>query len=263
MSAFAVLLAASIVYRDKLAPLYIAGLLSALYCVIISGSRGTLIALVPIAFYITWWGWRSGALDRLLSSRRMLWVVVVLLILSTLFISSGQFIERIHLAAKQTTDYLENGTIDNSISIRLELWRGALMAGRDHPLLGIGFQERDVYIRQKISDGDLKPYVANRRHAHNDYLGALQSRGVPGLLVQLLIYAIPILIFMRGLAKVGDEKQFAALAGMLVTIGYATYSLTEVPMHNGQPLVFYIVITSIFIGIVKHTKCQISADNSR
>ncbi|MCH7881062.1 MAG: O-antigen ligase family protein [Proteobacteria bacterium] len=263
MSAFAVLLAASLVYRDRLAPLYIVGLLAAFFCVIISGSRGTLIAIVPMAFYLMWWGWRRGAVNRVFSSRRFLWISAIMLILSGLLISSGSFMERIHLAAKQTTDYMENANTETSISLRLELWRGALMAGRDHPLLGIGFRERHTYLNQKIADGELKPYVANSRHAHNDYLDALQSRGVPGLILQLLIYGVPILIFMRGLAEARDEKLFAALAGMLVTISYATYSLTEVPMHNGQPLVFYIVIISLCIGIIKHTKSAVSADNPR
>ena len=263
MSVFAVLLVASLVYRDRLAPLYIVGLLAALYCVNISGSRGTFIAIVPMAFYLIWWSWRRGALTQVFSSRRELWKPAILLILSGLLISNGPILDRIRLATKQTTDYLESADTMTSISLRLELWRGALMAGRDHPLLGIGFRERYTYLNQKIADGDLKPYVANSRHVHNDYLAALQSRGIPGLLLQLLLYGAPIWIFMRGLAGARDDKLFAALAGMLVTIGYATYSLTEVPMHNGQPLVFFIVIISLCIGIIKHTRSAVSADNPR
>ena len=196
----------------------------------------------------------GGTLNRLFSSRRILWLSVLLLILIGSLASSSLFIGRINTAVKQTTDYFENGSADTSVSIRLELWRGALMAGNEHPLLGIGFRDRDAFFENKIAKGELKPYVRNKRHAHNDYMNAYQSRGIPGLLLQLLIYAVPILIFTKGLSGEKNEKLVAALAGMLVTIGYATYSLTEVPMHNGLPLVFYIVITSILIGIVKHKK---------
>lgn len=262
MAAFAVLLVASLVLRDRLAPLYIAGSLAAFYCVIVSGSRGTLFAALPMAVYLTWWGWRRGALKQLFSNQRVLWIPATLLILGALLIGNGQFIERIDLAARQTIDYAENGDTSTSISIRLELWRGALMAGREHPLLGIGYRDHNAYLEQKIAEGELKPYVVNNRHTHNDYLAALQSRGIPGLILQLLIYAIPMLIFMRGLAGAKGEKLFAALTGMLVTIGYATYSLTHVPMYNGQPLVFYIVITSLCIGIVKYTRSAVSTDNS-
>ena len=130
-------------------------------------------------------------------------------------------------------------------------------------MLGIGELHRHAYIAQMIIDGKLKTDVANRRHAHSDYLGAFQSRGVPGLLIQLLIYLAPMLIFLRGLAVTKDNQLFASLAGVLMTIGYATYSLTEVPMHNGLPLVFYIITTGLCIGIVKHSRNDISADYSR
>ena len=137
------------------------------------------------------------------------------------------------------------------------------MAGREHPLLGIGYRDREIYLSQKILNGELKPYVANKHHPHNDYMYALQSRGVPGLILQILIYAILIWIFMRGLAGVTDEKLFAALAGILVTISYATYSLTLQPMFNGLTLILFIVINSLCIGIMKFTRNTKSADNSR
>ena len=137
------------------------------------------------------------------------------------------------------------------------------MAGREHPLLGIGYRESENYLNQKILNGELKPYVANMHHTHNDYMDALQSRGVPGLILQILIYAILIFIFLRGLAGVTDEKLFAALAGILVTISYATYSLTLQPMFNGLTLILFIVINSLCIGIMKFTRNTKSADNSR
>jgi len=262
MSGFAMLLAASLGDRDRLTPLYIAGLLAALYCVILSGSRGTLLAIVPIAVFLLWWGWRRGALRLILSSRRVLVLPVILLFMGAVLISTGQFIDRVELAGKQTTNYFERGDASTPISIRLELWQGALIAGREHPLLGVGFRDHGAYLEQKILDGELKPYVANKRHAHNDYLGALQSRGVPGLIMQLLIYALPMLIFLRGLKEARGEKLFVALGGALVTISFATYSLTEVPMHNGQPLVFYIITISLCIGILKHSQSAVSADHS-
>ena len=101
------------------------------------------------------------------------------------------------------------------------------------------------------------------RNTHNDYLYAFQSRGFPGLLLILLIYLMPMLIFVRGLTAVKCEQLFASLGGVLLTIGYATYSLTSMPMYDGLPLVFYIVITSLCIGIVKNSQNAVSADHSR
>ena len=99
-------------------------------------------------------------------------------------------------------------------------------------------------------------------HAHNDYFGALQNTGVPGLILQLLIYAVPLLIFLRGLDEAKGKQRVAALGGAMMTISYATHSLTEVPMHNGLPLIFSIVTISLCIGILKHSQGAISSDHS-
>ena len=77
------------------------------------------------------------------------------------------------------------------------------------------------------------------------------------------MHSLPMLIFIRGLTEVKNEQQFASLGGVLLIIGYATYSLTSMPMYDGLPLVFYIVITSLCIGIVKHSQNAVSADHSR
>ncbi|MEE8151223.1 MAG: O-antigen ligase family protein, partial [Nitrosomonadaceae bacterium] len=263
MSAFAMLLAACISDRDRFTPLYLAGLLAALYCVIISGSRGSLLAIVPIVLFLVWWGCRQGTLKQMLSSRRILLLPGILLFMGIVIISNGLFIDRVELAVKQTSDYFMKGNAGTSVGVRLELWKGTLLAAREYPLLGIGERDREIFLREKIAEGELKSYVANKRHAHNDFFGALQNRGVPGLIMQLLIYALPMLIFLRALNKAKREQLVAALGGALVTISYATYSLTQVPMYNGQPLVFYIVTTSLCIGILKHSQNAISADNSR
>ena len=269
MSAFSVLLAACLVIRDRLALLYMAGLLAALYCVILSGSRGTLLAIVPITIFLLWWGWRRGVWKEKSSWRKILLFPIIFLFLGTVLVGTGNFLDRIQTAVNQSSDYFDGSDkIDGSdkrsgVSIRMELWRGALMAGREHPLLGIGYRDRENYLNQKILNGELKPYVANMHHTHNDYMYALQSRGVPGLILQILIYAVLISIFIRGLAGVTDEKLFAALAGILVTISYATYSLTAEPMFTGMTLIFFIVINSLCIGIIKFTKNSISADNTR
>ncbi len=263
MSAFSVLLAACLVIRDRLAPLYMAGLLAALYCVILSATRGTLLAIVPIIIFLLWWGRRRGVWKEKLSWRKILLFPIIFLFLGTVLVGTGNLLDRAQIAVNQGSDYFGGSDKISGVSIRLELWRGALMAGREHPLLGIGYRERENYLSQKILIGELKPYVANMRTTHNDYLDALQSRGVPGLILQILIYAILISIFIRGLAGVTDEKLFAALAGILVTISYATYSLTAEPMFTGMTLIFFIVINSLCIGIIKFTKNSISADNSR
>jgi O-antigen ligase len=242
----------------------LAGSLAALYCVIISGSRGTLLAIVPIIVFLLWWVWRYGALRQLLSGWRIFLIPVILLFLGAIFASNQPFIDRVELAVKQYSDYFEEGDAGTPVGLRFELWRGAFLAAQEHPVLGIGERNyHQTFIEEKIANGELKPDAATQRHAHNDYLNTLQNRGVPGLILQLLIYALPLLIFLRGITKARGKQLVAALGGSLVTIGYATFSLTNVPMRNGITVVFFIVTIALFIGILKHSSSTAGADNSR
>lgn len=262
MSAFAVLVAASLVIRGRWVILYVAGSFAALYGVILSGSRGTLIAIIPIIVFLLWWNWRHGAPRQLSSGCRAFLIPAILIILGVILISNGQFLRRIELGVKQTADYFESGDASTSVGLRLELWRSAWLAAREYPLLGIGGRSnRQAFIEDKIAKGELKPNVPMKRHAHNDYFNTLQNRGAPGLILQLLIYALPLLIFWRGLDQAKGDQLFAALGGMLMTISYMTFSLTEVPMYNGLPLIFFIITTSLLIGIVKNSQNGLNASN--
>ncbi len=264
MSAFAVLLAASLVIRDRWVTLYLAGSLAALYSVVISGSRGTLLAIVPIVVFLLWWIWRCGALRQLLSGWRIILIPVILLFLGAMFATNQLFIDRVELAMKQSSDYFEKGDASTSVGLRFELWRSALLAAQEHPVLGIGERNyRQTFIEERIASGELKPEIVTKRHAHNDYFNTLQNRGVPGLILQLLIYALPLLIFLRGITEARGKQLVAALGGSLMTIGYATFSLTNVPMRTGMTVVFFIVTIALFIGILKHSPSTAGANNSR
>ncbi|TDJ21146.1 MAG: hypothetical protein E2O62_00070, partial [Gammaproteobacteria bacterium] len=83
MSAFAMLLATCLVIQDRWVPLYLAGLVAALYCVILTDSRGALLAILPILLFLLWWGWQRGRLNHLFSGRRVFLIVMILLFLGS------------------------------------------------------------------------------------------------------------------------------------------------------------------------------------
>jgi O-antigen ligase len=262
MSAFAILLAAFLVFQDRMCKLYLVALLASLYCVVLSGSRGPMLAILPIIVFLVWWMWRSDSGKAIWSSHRTILFPSILLFLGLIVIGTGEFVDRTRLAISETSDYFEKGDVNTAVGLRLELWWGTLLAAREHPVLGIGHRDRNVFIKEKIKNGELQPDVKEMRHAHSDYLGALQTRGIPGLVLQVLIYLVPLLIFLRALGVARGEQLFAALAGTLTSIVYMTYSLTEVPMHNGLPLIFYIVTTSLFVGLVNPSQNITSSDHS-
>ena len=260
MSSFAMLLVACLMLRDRLLPLYIVGLFAAMYSVGLSGSRGALIAIAPMLVFLLWWGWHNGKIKQLRLIHFTLALFGILLTAAIVLFASGQFEKRLKLGLSQANSYFEMGYSRNSIGLRLEAWRGAWLAGREYPFLGVGERSLQPFFKKKVADGLLQKDILIVKHAHNDYLEALQRRGFPGLFIQLLIYGLPLLIFTRALSGRG-EGLIAALGGSLVTISYVTYSLTDEPMHNSLTSVFYVLVIAILIGIVKFSRNQ-SAPNS-
>jgi O-antigen ligase len=230
---------------------------------VLSGSRCMLLALGPIIIVLLLWKWQKGRMKFYAKNRPMPLLGLLLLVLGAFLVSNTGLSDRARLAVSEASDYFIKGDASTSVGLRFEVWNGALLAAREHPILGIGYRQRQSFIESKINRGDLKPEVLIMRHAHSDYFEALQSRGIPGLILQLLLYAVPLMIFLRGLKETQDEKLFAALGGTLMITGYMIYSLTEVPMYNGLPLIFFIIATSLFIGILKHFPSATDADYSR
>ena len=79
-----------------------------------------------------------------------------------------------------TSVYAENET--GSTGIRLELWKGALLIFKEHPLLGAGSGNFESNIKKLVQEKKLKatPIIV---HAHNIYLQALATRGIVGFTI--------------------------------------------------------------------------------
>ena len=59
-------------------------------------------------------------------------------------------------------------------------------------------------------------------------------------------------IFLSVLRRSAIGEQFSlALGGLLSVVGYATFSLTEVPLRNGLTLVFFVVLMAVLVGMLK------------
>ena len=85
MSAFAVLLAGCLVFRDRMSILYFISLLASFYCVVLSGTLGALLAVGPIIIVLLWWKWRSGNLKNIWLSRWTILLPVIVLLLGACY----------------------------------------------------------------------------------------------------------------------------------------------------------------------------------
>ena len=223
--------------------LLIIGFLFGLMVSLLSGTRGGWIA-IPFALLIIYRGfstsfcWRNVALG-----------------LSALFLA-GLFAylqpalgvkDRVDSAVHQVGAYYSSGEVATSVGARLEMWRGALIIGQENPVYGVGdggYQERKL---QLIEQGELDGFIEQFGHPHNEYLERFVKFGVVGLLALLVLYFVPLRLFLSFFNHSSSSVRGYASAGAVLCVCYIDFSLTQSFFaHNSGVMVFAFMLVIVW-----------------
>ncbi|MEP0821997.1 MAG: O-antigen ligase family protein [Ignavibacterium sp.] len=109
---------------------------------------------------------------------------------------------------------------------RLNLWRTSLAIARENPVLGVG-EDNFVYVFERYR---VEGYYDTIVHPHNDYLDALVSSGIPGLLAFVALWGMALRSGYRvamgsgsGLVRGISMGATLGLAGLLVGSFFQNY----------------------------------------
>lgn len=231
----------------------VAGLavLMALNASMLSGTRGGWLAVLvalPVGLYLLW-RMRPTAMWRMVGSAAAVLVLVGAANHSVL-------VERWDVMEKEVQGYDSARKADNSVGQRLEHWRFAWNVGLERPLLGWG---RAGYIAEKakrVAAGEYAPSIIEYYYAHNEFLDMFMKAGIVGVLLLLLVYAVPLGMFWPTRARLAAyahqpaavQAQMLALrlGGSSIPVMYFGFGLTQVYFaHNSgiMPFVFMSMLT--------------------
>lgn len=230
-----------------------AGVLAGLAASLLTGTRGGWVALVPAAVLLLRY-------LRGLGSRRVRGLLVLggALLASAWLAPASGMQGRFAQGVLDARTWYEGGSVWTNVGTRLELWRGALMLIREHPLLGLDFGACRARLAELAQQGRLDPMVLSLPHLHNDGLQALATGGVLGFTAWAAILAAPFLFFSRQIGAGVRAPQFAAaLAGMLVVLGYLSFGLTEVIFWSMKGSLFYALMVFVLMGLCLNAKEKI------
>lgn len=256
----------------------------AAWCVALFGARGWQQSLV------FWVCGACGMLASLLSETRGAWVVAPLLLACMLWMLyrngrvrlavgtvvavcalvaavaipyGDKFGARADQAVVELQQYLKNpqqGAV-TSIGQRMEQWRLALRMGEEKPWTGWG--TRGVVEGKKafVAQGLAHPSVMEYGHAHDEILDMWVKRGLVGVVVLLLFYAIPLAVFWptrRRLERLPQAQRPAALAlrlaAALLPIAYFGFGWTQVFFAHNSGNLFYVFALVAFYGALQTTE---------
>ena len=228
--------------------LHAVGMLFGMYGALLTQSRGPLLAFVPVflalvLMYVRRTGrWRWGLL--------LVGVAGLGAVVATATLR-GEMMGRFAAIRQEITTFDHQREAEGAVRERIEMWRTARLAFVEHPLAGVGIDQFGVYARGEVAAGRSNPVIVKYDHPHNEYLEAAATGGVPGLLVLLLTFAVPLTYFARHMLDADEELAAPATAGVALVSLYVLCALTDNVFYRAMPqsLYFFLVLgLAVLIG---------------
>ncbi|WP_050463525.1 O-antigen ligase family protein [Herbaspirillum autotrophicum] len=194
-----------------------------------TGSRGSWVGL-PVCLYLLY-----RCYGGTISKRYLVGIISALVVICAVIymIPRTDVKARVQLAFAEAQDYAKTRNADSSIGTRMEMWRAGALAAQERPLLGWGKAGFVVRETELINEGKVSPLMKDNNHVYNEWLDAIVKRGVPGLLVLLALYLVPLYLFAGYLRRGSAAQRPYALCGLMLIVCYIGFGFSQVFMaHN-------------------------------
>jgi O-antigen ligase len=207
-----------------------------MYGALLTQSRGPLLAFAPIfALLVLLHARRTG---RWRSSLLLIAMVCVIAAAAT-FSMRGEMKARFEAIGPEVVTFDHRHDARGAVRERLAMWRTAARAFATHPVIGIGVGEFAEYTHREIAAGRSNPIIGRYNQPHNQYLEAAATGGVPGLLVLLAVFLVPLRYFMRHALDPDDEVALPASIGLALVGLYMLCGLTDSVFYRVMIQSFY------------------------
>ncbi len=146
-----------------------------------------------------------------------------------------------------------NSTEFSSVCIRLQLWRSTIAIWEKDPIFGSGSNGyfSEFMKTEGVERGLVSKAVANQwGEPHNDWLQALSSYGIFGVIGLFLLYFAPAAVFLKRMLRTTNEelRTYAAM-GAAVCVGFAIFGLTELMFRGLRTMGFYTVMVAVYLAL--------------
>ena len=240
------------------------GTLMGITAVLFSSSRGTWIAVVILLLFVLIIYWHR---------LHIYTKVIALLIVATIPIVSYQIPivqQRMEQAKEETVTYFHGtrdlASKDTPVGGRFEIWKAAWQMFAEHPYFGIGPNQYKATAKRFVQAGQWEASINSidkHPHAHNQFLDALVTRGVPGFIAVSFLFGYSVLIFYRRIHPGPTRIARLSFAGLLLVIAYISCGLTDVSLHFEEQIVVYVFAIAVLFGRIRQHELSTETEQSR
>lgn len=226
---------------------------------VLSQSRGGWLALAVMLPVCAW------LLVRTTGQRRFYSGLFALVITAAALSQLPTVERRINEARQDVQEYEERGDGSSSAGLRLAHWRLAWQMGWDRPFTGWGRAGYMGERERRVAAGLAHPAVLSVGHAHNEILDLFAKQGLPGVLLLLAFYGIPLTIFWPTAARIRDgsgkldkESLSLCLIGVLVPLSYVGFGLTQVFLAHNSGNMFYLFMCPLVLAALHERRSLVA-----
>ncbi|MEB1527632.1 O-antigen ligase family protein [Xanthomonas sp. WHRI 7945] len=214
--------------------------------ILLSGSRGVwlgmLLLLVATSLCVRW---RSGGARLVILG--MLTALAATLVLSVPALTRQTRLAELHHDVQR----YERGDSDSSAGARIERLQVAAATFVEHPLVGVGVGRFDnAMLRLPDCRGTTWVERCHLGHAHNDLAEWSATQGLPGTLLIVLVYGVPLWLLVR-LYRRRPHREFhgPAATGIMVVAAYILCGMTQSMFAHQVTTGFYVSLVGVLIGL--------------
>lgn len=223
--------------------------LASLIATFLTFTRGAIFAIPLLVILGILLNWKRIRITQLLA------VFLALCVSSLLtYHYSLSFKQRIDFTVHEFSN-IEKGHLQQATSTgtRLYLWRAAIEAYKQNPLIGLSYKQREILNNQLYKEGKVNEYTRDlpRGHAHNQYFEMLASTGSLSLIGIFMMLLLPFGIFVKHYWQTQSAWGFT---GALFVAGFILFGLTEVPLQANAISSFYGFMLATFFALVRNEK---------
>lgn len=232
----------------------LAGFILALTAIILSKSKATWMTVPVLAIFFVFY------FAHTLSLAKKLVVIIGILALLT----SAYFLPIVNkrvnygldnISAYFSTDDYRHKSRRGTFGLRAELWKTGWKIFRENPFIGAGLGSFPILARENSERYQVSPLVHGFKYVHNQYIAALATRGIPGLILLLMILFMPVYIAMSK-KSLDRELGIAPFSVILICLIYIVGCLVEDHFEGKSATMF----VSVFLAL---QLARINAGRSR
>lgn len=217
-----------------------------------TGERGVWLAIPPL--FLIWMIYRLP--------RRT--AVAAIVVAAVAVFSSYLFVPKVServAASRAEIAAILAGNLDTSAGQRLQVWKVAIEAIRENPIIGLGPTGAHSALQAKAENGQLTSLGlrAGLSQIHSEIIAHTMRLGVFGLISILAVYAVPLILFWNGVRCADHARQVASVMGLQFVTGYFVVGLTIEVFNLKMFATFYAMAVSILLVIAIDPKsCYVS-----